>query len=149
MAFYEMRCRQCGFECEVYRSIMDGPPSHCEQCNATEEEGFTQKWERKRVDGRTYGEDHITTVGQQAEHNAKKAGKELTQKMWENSRTKKEGESVWSQIPGAKPGKPMEAATPWWRDGSVEGLPKKDKPIDLKKVDTPEKQEKYIMEGRA
>jgi putative FmdB family regulatory protein len=36
-----------------------------------------------------------------------------------------------------------EARTPWWRSGKVEGLPKKDKPVDVTKIDT----DHYVQTG--
>lgn len=148
MALYSMRCGGCGFEEDVYRSILEGPPERCPECGAAEADGYTQKWGELNAGGWVYGEDRITELGQQAERNEKKLGKELTQKAFESMKTQKEEANPFAGLPGVKAGKP-EGKTPWWRDGSVEGLPKKDRPVDAKKLDTPEKKERYIREGKA
>lgn len=149
MPIYPMRCRACGYEGEEYRSIIQGPSENCPECNADESAGFTQNWEELNAGCWVYGEDRITTVGQQAEFNEKKLGKEQASKVWENTRTKKEEACPWAAIPGTKVGKPVEGKTPWWRDGSVEGLPAKDKPVNVAKLNTQEKIDRYIMEGKS
>lgn len=148
MPFYPMQCKKCSYAAEVYRSIVQGAPESCPECGATEAEGFTQKWDKLNTRTWVYGQDRITTVGQQAEYNEKKSGKELTAKAFERTKTVKEEACPWAQLDGVKVGKPVESKKPWWRDGSVEGLPEKDKPVDATKLDTPEKVEKYIMEGK-
>lgn len=149
MPIYPMKCKQCQYAAEVYRSIIQGPPESCPECGADESAGFTQKWEELNTGTWVYGEDRITTVGQQAEHNERKAGKEQTQKVFANSKTVKEEACPWGQIPGTKLGKPVEGKKPWWRDGSVDGLPAKDKPVDVSKLGSQEKIDKYIMEGKS
>lgn len=64
-------------------------------------------------------------MGQQAELNAKKAGKERMQMLAEA---------------GGGGGKEV----PWWRDGSVEGLPRMDKPLNLDGV---KDLQKYVEVG--
>lgn len=147
MPVYKMQCRQCGDRSEVYASITVGPPERCPQCAADEAAGYTQRWMESGVTVWTYGQDKITTVGQQAEYNEKKLGKELTQKMWEDSATKKEGPCPYANLPGVTCGVPVAAKAPWWRDGSVAGLPKKDKPVDVSRL-SEEGVERYIREGK-
>lgn len=148
MPVYPMQCKRCQYAADVYRSIIQGPPETCPECQADESEGFTQQWSEINARTWVYGEDRITTVGQQAEHNERKSGKELTSQVFQNAKTVKEEECVWSKLPGVKVGKPVESKRPWWRDGSVDGLPAKDKPVDVSKLDTQAKIDKYIMEGK-
>ncbi len=77
------------------------------------------------------GEDRITTFGQQSEYNYKKLGKEQAAKMKEEHHT------------ASKKIKP-DSEIPWWRDGSIPGTKRLEKPLDVRKIkDT----EKYIMTG--
>ncbi len=76
--------------------------------------------------------DSPTTVGQQAEINARRVGKEQMQLMAEESKTR--FSSFTGKLPdGASPLKTA-PETPWFRDGSVPGLAKLDKPLDVSKL---------------
>ena len=142
MANYRMICRSCEQAFELTRPMAEGPPDDCHVCGASEEEGFTQDWSGKHVLGWTYGEDHMTTVGQQMEFNARRTSKEERELAQSAHAEKKE--SIWNRLPGATPIDTSKSPTPFWRDGSIEGLQKLAKPLDLKQVrDT----DKYIHTG--
>ena len=67
--------------------------------------------------------NNVNTVGQLAEKNKRTKGKGKDQK------TMKEKISE-SGIEKVK----KDAKIPWWRSGDVKGLPKMDKPLNLKKI---------------
>lgn len=141
MANYRMICRACERVFELTRPMKDGPPDDCPNCGASEEEGFTQDWQGKCVLGWTYGEDHITTVGQQMELNMRRTSPEEREAI---CGTPRKTASIWNQLPGATPVDTSAVEAPFWRDGSIQGLQKMDKPLDLKQVrDTT----KYIETG--
>src|SRR5579885_2787067 len=122
-------------------------PKKCPSCGCRFGKKFHQVLSGGNVIGRVYGEDRARTVGQQAEINAKRLGKEQLQLLAEAQKQK----TPWTGPTPKKGVKPKEGAaeakpqTPWWRDGSVPGLPKLDKPLKLIKIkDT----KKYIEEGQ-
>ena len=86
-----------------------------------------------------------TTFGQAAEENAKRLGKEKMALMADEYKNAKKEARL--KLPGGakKVERPKEVPPPWWRDGSIEGLPKQDKPLDLKKV---KDVKEYIRTGR-
>jgi putative FmdB family regulatory protein len=136
---YSMICDSCNHQFEEYRFFSEGEPPACPQCGCENGKSFHQKWSDNRPGGWVYGEDHATTVGQQAQYNAKRAGKERLEMMADEQNRRPTG---WNKRLGKEAPVPE---TPWWRDGSTEGLPKMEKPLDLKEV---KNVENYIMEGK-
>lgn len=106
---------------------MDPHPTGCPNC---ESGTLSQDFTEHRVIGLVKGSP--TTVGQQAELNAARAGREQMEKMWE---TDKARVSDWKgKLPkGASINKTGTGETPPWRDGSF-GTDKLDKPLDLETV---------------
>jgi putative FmdB family regulatory protein len=146
MPLYAMLCRSCNHAFEAWCPIQDGPPTFCPECGTKEGEGFSQDWSASCVNYVDRFESGIKTVGQQAEYNARKAGKEKVEAIFAEEKASRKSPSPFENLPGVKSvGKEGKAKLPWWRDGSVPGLPRKDKPVDLRRV--PDK-EKYIREGR-
>lgn len=119
MPTYEYHCDDCGRGHEEVRSIHKAGPEACPACSSA---NFRQVFGAPTV--WAYG--NPTTVGQQAELNARRAGKEQTEKMFA----------------GARPERPP---PPWYRDGSVPGVPKLDKPLDLSTV---RDVNDYVLNGR-
>lgn len=112
MPNYAYICETCDSRFEEFRPSISLPhPPHCPSCQEPYGQKFTLDWGTCELT--TYCHN-ITTLGQQAELNSKRMGKEQVQMKEE----------------AAKP--PVEL--PWWRSGEVEGCPKMEKPLDLKKV---------------
>ena len=130
MSWYNMKCDQCGYAKEEKRSITVGPRKKCPKCKAVEPV-FHQIYEAPIVIDRV-----IRTVGQQAEYNARKMGKE---KVAEKTEQLKRG---YNRRKGNLPAgaKRVETPTenPFWREGNG------GKPLDLKKI---KNVKKYIMSG--
>lgn len=84
-----------------------------------------------------------TTVGQQAELNLKKMGKEQAQKKAEEIREDKKESRL--KLPGGAKKVERPKELPWWRSGEVSGFPRDAKPLDLKKV---QDVKRYIREGK-
>lgn len=120
MPLYRMRCTACAHEFEDYRSIKAKTPRKCPEC---------KRPALTNVFGNVYVFDRTPkTIGSLAEQNAQKMGKEqveLKQQEYE------------AQVNAGKP----KVERPWYR-------PDSDKPIPYKKVDTPEKQRRYIETGQ-
>ncbi len=127
---YQMTCRRCGHAAEVSAPMAQGPPDACPDCGAVE--GYGQDWSGSPGYGFSRNTD---TLGYVARQNEKRLGAEQTEKMWAAERGKRK----------QKP----EAKKPWWRDGSVKGLPKKDKPLDTRKLKTKDQVDRYVNEGKA
>jgi putative FmdB family regulatory protein len=128
MPYYEYDCQKCGHHLEECRTYEEGPRPRCPVCQAREPE-FHQDFSGRTV--WVYG--NPTTVGQQAEANARKLGKEQLQKKAEAARA--EQPRFTGKLPeGASINTTGTGETPWWRTGSVPGVPKLDKPLNLKKI---------------
>jgi len=112
MPVYHYKCSNCEFDDEVYHSIKEPIRTICELCK--------KETLSVVIDGAFYGAvREIKTLGQLAEHNSKKMGKEQVELR-------------------------MEA------DGTKDILKSHQKRERLNKIAnlTPEKREKYIMEGK-
>jgi hypothetical protein len=114
-------------------------PDKCGKCGEAYGQRFGQDYAQFRVTATVYGDPK--TVGQQAELNEKRMGGELTQRLWEDQKSKVRAYS--GPLPdGARPiTDPGE--TPPWRDGSM-GLAPLEKPLDLTKV---KDVNKYVRTG--
>jgi hypothetical protein len=80
-----------------------------------------------------------TTFGQQAEINTRRLGKEKLEEMLAPQR----GESVWEKH-GVGRRVEVDDKIPFFRDGSIPGTKRMEKPLDLKEV---KNVENYIMTG--
>lgn len=96
--------------------------------------------------GAVYGDPK--TVGQQAELNAKRLGKEQVALMEEKyEREKQERRAKRAMKLAEKVGgtvDPTPPGTPWWRSGELPGLEKMDKPLDVSKLKDPTH---YVLTG--
>lgn len=121
MPTYPMVCDACGLEEEIVQSIHLDLPTLCPRCG---ENAYRQDFSKPRLASEVVLIDGPpTTVGKQAELNAKKMGKEQVQQKAE-------------EILGPKGMAKRNAPIPFWR--------KSDKPLDLTTVkDT----RKYIETG--
>jgi putative FmdB family regulatory protein len=139
MPTYVYRC-DCGHAYEEFRSITAPEPSQCPKCQEPLGEGFNQDFRQSSSLAIVYG--NPTTIGQQAEINARRVGKERLQQMAleDKSRT-----SEWTgPLPeGATINTTGTGKTPPWRDGSMGTAPLA-KPLDIKKVANVEK---YVQTG--
>jgi putative FmdB family regulatory protein len=137
--FYAFKCDKCDNSYEEFRAMGDFPKK-CPRCETKYNAGFHQDYSKSNVTGVTYG--NPTTVGQQAEINTRKLGKEQMQLMEESDKKRRSG----FKGPSPRNGKPVEIENnyiPPWRDGCW-GLPKEEKPIDITKIPN---LEKYVATG--
>ena len=139
MPNYAYICLKCNHSFEEHHLMSELHPAHCPSCNEPYGQDFQQDWSKSNNTGIVYGDPK--TVGQQAELNAKKLGKEGVKKLFEETNKNKDFSGM---LPKKGQVKKKEGALPWYRSGEVPGLPKMDKPLDIKKVDSKEKAEKYI-----
>jgi putative FmdB family regulatory protein len=72
---YSYKCEKCNNEHEFYQGYSEALPTKCPKCGVKEPE-YHQNYQLNKPHGWTYGEDHITTAGQQGEFNIKRLGKE-------------------------------------------------------------------------
>ncbi len=129
MPTYAFGCESCGHSYEHEQSIHAEHPTSCPRCGATGEEVFHQLWGTYKTLGLVKGSP--TTVGQQAELNARRAGKEQIQMMAEEAALPK-----WTgPMPeGARVNTTGTGQPPWYRSGEVKGTGRLEKPLDLSKV---------------
>lgn len=111
MPIYHYKC-DCGYDQEIYHSIHESIRTLCPYCS--------ENTLIVVIDTIPYGTvKEIKTIGQLAEHNAKKMGKEMVQKKMES-------------------------------DGVNERIKQEEAMKEVRKLATlsPEKKEKYIVEGK-
>jgi hypothetical protein len=109
---------------------MSPQPKACPKCDEVYGKGFNQDYSKSQVVGVVYGDPK--TFGQQAELNAKRAGREQMQQMAEES-ARRLSEYTGPLPQGASINTTGTGETPPWRDGSL-GLPPMEKPLDLSQV---------------
>lgn len=136
---YQYCCKKCGHECEDFRFRFEGGPTKCPECKA--KAPHFRQLIGDGIIGRV--KNQPKTVGQQAEINNRKLGKEQMELMAEAE--KKQKRSGWEgRLPeGARVVERGEAVTPPWRDGTF-GIPAMEKPLDLSEI---KNTEKYIRTG--
>jgi len=118
MPNYAYRC-DCGHAYEELRTMDQGHPGSCPACGTLYDCGFGQDYSASRA--MPIGTREPRTFGELADLNAKKMGS--------------------SAAAAVKPAKPP---LPWFRDGSVEGLPRMEKPLD---ADGLKDKERYVLTG--
>lgn len=138
MPTYCYECEKCGKPHEEICSMKAPQLAECPSCGEPNGEQF----HRVFAVGNIYIKGDPKTIGQQAELNAKRLGKEQRQLIAEKARRK--SQFTGKLPPGASINTTGTDEPPWFRDGSVQGLPKMDKPLNLKKV---KNKEKYIQTG--
>ncbi len=129
MPTYTYQCSACDKSHEEFRSITKPHPKKCPSCGEAYGKGFTQDYSQSCGIPLVYG--NPTTVGQQAEINARRAGKEQLQLMKE-ARAKQKPAFTGKLPKGAKINRGT-GETPWWRSGEVAGLPKSE-PLNIDKI---------------
>lgn len=141
MPNFTFDCARCGHSLEEFLFLNDPRPESCPECGAAKPD-FGQRFHGQAPMGWVKGDPK--TFGQQAELNAQRMGKEQMQRMREEALKKKpftgklpEGASINREYENVK-------ELPWYRDGSVPGLPKREKPLNLDKV---KDVTKYVMTG--
>lgn len=127
--------------------MSEGHPEQCPECGESYANGnglFHQDFTASRVVGWVYG--NPTTVGQQMEINARKLGKEQLEKEIETEKAKR---LPINRKGGRRPLKPVEVpeGLPWYRSGEVEGLPRMEKPLDIKKFKDETQVKEYVDHG--
>lgn len=142
MATMTMICDEelggCGHKFEEFRWPSEGEPPLCPQCGCENGKGLRQNWMLNRPNGLCMGEDHATTFGQQSKYNEKRRSK------CEDGGPRKPRKRNVEGMPGAKVIEPS-TEIPWWRDGSIQGVQKLDRPLDLRNV---QNTERYIQTGK-
>lgn len=138
MPVYSYRCEKCQGEYEEFRSIKADPPETCKLCGkASPSQVFTEPNAIVRGNPKTFGAA--------AEENAKRVGRESMDAIMEADRARVAGSGFTGKLPkGARLPEKAKAVTPPWRDGSM-GIPKLDKPLNLKKV---KDKDAYIRTGK-
>jgi len=115
MPEYQYKCDSCNYSFDIYQKINSPTKKTCPKCKA--------KSLYKIFGSVLVFCNNVNTIGQLAEKNKRTKGKGKDQK------TMKEKISE-SGIEKVK----KDAKIPWWRSGDVKGLPKMDKPLNLKKI---------------
>lgn len=139
MPNYAYVCHKCKHRFENHHLMSEPHPEKCPSCEEPYGKEFQQDWSQSNTTSIVYGDPK--TVGQQAELNAKRLGKDGVQQLFEESKNK----DFSGMLPKKAGIKEKENKLPWFRSGEVPGLPKQEKPLDLKKMDTQEKIDKYIV----
>lgn len=113
MPTFSLLCRQCNHAYEEFRWPSEGMPACCPSCQEPFGAGFDQNWMENRPIGRCGGEDRITTVGQQAEYNARRLGREQMGMLAQADRRRMKGGGFTGKLPeGAQVvAKPDDAGT--------------------------------------
>lgn len=142
MPFYSYLCK-CGHSYEEMKMISDPFPEKCPECGRKYGHGFEQDYQKFNITGTVYGDPK--TVGQQAELNEKRAGKEQVEKIFEEATKTHEFKGKLPK--NAKLVNRDKNEIPWYRSGKIPGTKKREKPLDTKKLDTSEKVQKYINTG--
>jgi hypothetical protein len=120
-------------------------PECCPGCGATAPH-FRQDFTRSRIIGLARG--NPTTLGQQAELNSKRVGKERLAEMAQEDAQRVKGVRFSGKLPpGAKHNTTATGETPWFRDGSIAGVPALEKPLDMSRIQSPADAQSYIETG--
>ena len=138
MPTYAYACDACGKPHEEFRFKYDDAPKACPNCSATEP-AFHQSFMGSSPVCLVRGSP--TTLGQQAEANARRLGSDRMEELHQQEKERVGG--FTGRLPeGARPITGT-GETPPWRDGSYGNRPM-DKPLDLSQV---KNVKKYIEKG--
>lgn len=141
MPVYEFRCDACEHAYSEFLALTAERPKKCPACGDKKSFGQVFSVPNTIVRGQP------KTIGQAAEENAKRVGKEQMEMMFDPELPQNKKPAGKGRLPkGAKRVDTSKAETPWWRDGTVPGVPKLDKPLDVKKI---KNVQKYIRTGEA
>ncbi len=125
MPNYDYKCEACEHQFEKWQSFKEDELTQCPECKQ-------EKLRRLFGIPFVYTKGEAKTIGQQAERNSQKMGRAEVEER-EAKITEKKAAALKAQ--GLTP--PTPGDTPWWRNGSVKGMTKSDKPL------TPVQVEKY------
>lgn len=114
MPTYCLACSQCNHKYEIFQGITQKLPRKCPQCKANTVEQVFAGCSPTIV---TYGNiDTVTTVGQAAELNEKRLGKELMQQKIEDfQQSKRRARQQVLKLPQGAEKIKASRETPWWR----------------------------------
>lgn len=136
MPTFEYRCKKCLEDTEqFYNTYNVKHPTKCKSCGGKLERLCSLPVLSIK------GQSRVNTVGQLAEQNSRKLGKEQIQLLEEERLARPEFSGKLPE--GATPVKRETAELPFWRNGE-DGAKKSDKPLDLAKV---KDVQKYIKTG--
>jgi putative FmdB family regulatory protein len=123
MPFYDYRCNGCGDTFEEYQSFNDDKLIKCKKCKKN-------KLERLIGCPFFFVQHDPKTLEHQADRNSKKFGYQECQEreLKAQERVDKTKKAV------GKASKKKATESPWWRDGSVAGMVKSDKPLNEKQT---------------
>lgn len=149
MPSFEFCCHTCSYRFEEFKKTL-GPPKEAPLCPECGEESFLLIG-GDQIIGRVNG--NPTTIGQQAELNSKKMGKELVQLKTEEANKRVEeakNRRLQSRIPKGAKRIPAPTGRPFWRPDGKEGAKPMniDKMVDAKGKLDKKKVEKYIYTGK-
>jgi putative FmdB family regulatory protein len=128
---YEYECDGCGHAFEQQQSFAEEPLTQCPVCRV-------DSLRRVQFAPFFFVRD-VTTVGQLAEANTKRLGRDglaernAVEAEQRAARKRQTAEKIAEATGGSVPD-PVAPATPWWRSGEVPGTTRMDKPLDLSKV---------------
>lgn len=138
MPSYDFVCEACGHAYELTQSMREPLPTACPHCRE-QGERFHQVY---AVNTLIIVKGDVTTVGQQAEKNARRVGKEQLAKMAEAHSISNRRARQKLGVPLGEGAKPARKTTgykrPWWR-------PNTDERLDIKKV---KNVKRFIEEGQ-
>jgi putative FmdB family regulatory protein len=142
MPTYEYACYACQHKFDFYQSIHDDTLTECPLCSVS---GQIEKLISIPMFIFVRGEP--TTVMQQAERNAQRVGKDGMAERKERHREAKKKAKQQVKLPkGATLAENTRdsGAPPWWRDGSIPGTERSEKPL---KLDNVTNVEKFLLTG--
>ncbi len=142
MAEYQFRCGDCQHEFTLCQSMHTPRPKSCPKCRKRKNFGA--------VIGIPIGvRGEPRTVGSLAEKNTKKLSKEAHERIMTHGKSEGLSPAMRKRVE-EKGGVPLAqkkptGKAPWYRNGSVPGTEKSDKPIDLSGV---KDMKKFIETGK-
>lgn len=129
MPTYAYACA-CGHSYEEDRSIHKDGPKRCPACKRADGDGFGQDFSQSSNNFIVRGQP--TTIGQQAELNAKRLGKEQTRMLAEKGSLRP---AFTGKLPeNAKVNTTGTGERPWFREDLGPNAPALDKPLDTSKI---------------
>lgn len=121
MPTYGYVCESCSYEFEVIQRMTENALTQCPKCKQ-------HKLERKLYgDIFCYAVGEAKTLVQQAERNSRKFGRDEC--------VEREAVAKENLARARKRPKKPESETPWWRDGTIPGLIKKDTILSVKECE--------------
>lgn len=130
MAEYEFKCGKCNHSFTLTQSMTSPRPKACPKCRARKDFGVV-------IQAPIGLRGEPRTVGALAERNSTRLGKEALE-LKLNSNAPKLSQAMQNRVESmggvVKDRKKPSGEIPWYRDGSVPGIERSDKPLDLSKI---------------